>query len=112
MEIQQPLPDTQGEKKDIKADRVLNLVLGKNDKVYWYIGMPGSKTSVTDYSSSGVRKLLSEKGATIKGLYVFIKASDQSRYQNMIDVLDEVMITNTVNYALLDLEPEDTKLIH
>lgn len=67
---------------------------------------------MTDYSNSGVRKLLTQKKAAIKDLYVFIKASDQSRYQNMIDVLDEIMITNTVNYALLELEPEDKLLLH
>lgn len=112
MEIVQPIPDTEGRHKEIKAESVLNLVLGKNDQVYWYIGMPGSETSPTDYSSSGVRKLLTQKKAEIKNLYVFIKASDQSRYQNMVDVLDEIMITNTVNYTLLDLEPEDKALIN
>ena len=112
MEIKQPLPDAHGQKMDINAGSVLNLVLGKNNEVYWYIGMPGSETSVTDYSSSGVRTLLFQKKAAIKELYVFIKASDQSRYQNMIDVLDEVMITNVVNYALVDLGPEDKELIH
>jgi biopolymer transport protein ExbD len=112
MEIKQPAPDLSGRQKDVKAESVLNLVLGKNDQVYWYIGMPGSKTNITDYSSSGVRRLLTQKNAEIKNLYVFIKASDGSRYQNMVDVLDEIMITNTVNYTLLDLEPEDRELIN
>jgi biopolymer transport protein ExbD len=112
MEIKQPIPDLSGRQKDVKAESVLNLVLGKNDHVYWYMGMPGSQTAITDYSSSGVRKLLTQKKAEIKNLYVFIKASDQSRYQNMIDVLDEVIITNIIDYTLHDLEPEDQALIN
>lgn len=35
MEIQQPLADAQGRKKDIKSESVLNLVLGEDDQVYW-----------------------------------------------------------------------------
>jgi biopolymer transport protein ExbD len=82
MEIKQPLADTTGPRQEVNAGRVLNLVLGKNDQVYWYMGAPGSEPNVTDYSSSGLRKLLIQKNATIKDLYVFIKPSDQSRYQN------------------------------
>jgi len=80
--------------------------------VYWYMGLPGSETNTIDFSSSGVRKLLTQKNAEIKNLYVFIKASDQSRYQNMVDALDEIMITNIVNYSLLELEPEDEELVY
>jgi biopolymer transport protein ExbD len=112
MEIKQPPPDETGITTDVKAERVLNLVLAKNNKVYWYMGSPGSEASVTDYSSSGVRQLLNKKNAEIKELYVFIKASDESRYQNMVDVLDEVVIANINNYALLNLEAEDKKLIN
>jgi biopolymer transport protein ExbD len=112
MEIKQPISDTQDMHTEVKAEKVLNLVLGKNDQVYWYMGLPGSEIQTTDFSSSGVRNLLTKKNSEIKNLYVFIKASDQSRYQNMIDVLDEIMITNTINYSLLDLEPEDKALIN
>jgi biopolymer transport protein ExbD len=111
MEIKQPVPDSQGGHKDVKAENVLNLVLGKNDQVYWYMGLPGSELNITDYSSAGVRKLLIQKKAAIKNLYVFIKASDQSRYQNTVDILDEVMITNIVDYSLLDLDPKDKDLV-
>lgn len=112
MEIKQPASDANDRHIDVKPEKVLNLVLGKNDQVYWYMGLPGSQTSTIDFSSSGVRKLLTQKNAEIKNLYVFIKASDQSRYQNMVDALDEIMITNIVNYSLLELEPEDEELVY
>lgn len=112
MEIKQPIPDSQGRQKDVKPESVLNLVLGRNDQVYWYMGMPGSESDITDYSSSGIRKLLIQKKAAIKNLYVFIKASDQSRYQNTVDVLDEIIITDIANYSLLDLELKDKELVN
>lgn len=111
MEIQQPITEEDGS-KPINEKKVLNLVLAKNDKVFWYMGRPGSEPATTDFSSAGVRKLLLEKKSSVKGLHVFIKASDQSRYQNMVDILDEIIITDIPNYYLLNLEPEDKKLIN
>lgn len=75
------------------------------------MGEPGNKAEKSDFSSSGVRKLLLQKNQQIKDLYVFIKASDKSRYQNMIDMFDEVKITGIANYALVDLAAEDLELI-
>lgn len=112
LQIQQPMTNNEGERTEIEATRVLNLVLGKNDQVFWYVGRPGNEPSVTDCSSSGVRKLLMQKKDGIKDLYVFIKASDASRYQNIIDVLDEVMITGIINYSLQAPDAEDQKLLN
>lgn len=112
LEIQQPAQDITGKHKDVKAEQVLNLVLGENNEVHWYIGHPGSAAGKTDFSSSGIRKLLIQKNNEIKDLFVFIKASDQSRYQNMIDVLDEIAITHVPNYSLVNLEAEDKALLH
>ena len=111
IEVKQPIPDLHGQRTEVRAENVLNLVLGKNNKVYWYMGFPGSETNTTDFSSSGIRELLTQKKATIKNLHVFIKASDQSRYQNTIDILDEMMITEIANYSMLALEPEDQALV-
>jgi len=98
-------------KKLLEDERVLNLVLGDHDKIYWYVGMPGSQTEITDFSVRGIRKLIREKKVEIKNLYVLIKPSDQSKYQNVIDILDEMMIAEHTDYTLVDLEPEDKKLI-
>jgi biopolymer transport protein ExbD len=111
LEIQQPLPDAAGNHRDVKAEQVLNVVLGDQGKVFWYMGMPGSAATQTDFSGSGIRKILLQKNQEIRNLYVFIKASDQSRYQNMIDMLDEVSITGIANYSLVDLDVEDRKLV-
>ena len=111
LELQQSVPDETGKHRDIRAEQVLNIVLGKNNEVYWYMGMPGNKASRTDFSSTGVRKLLTQKNQEIKKLFVFIKASDQSRYQNTIDMLDEITITRIANFSMVDLEAEDLKLV-
>lgn len=111
LELQQPAPDPTGKNLEVKAEQVLNIVLGKDNEVYWYMGMPGSEASRTDFSRTGVRKLLLQKNREIKGLFVFIKASDQSRYQNTVDMLDEITITRVANYSMVNLEAEDRKLV-
>jgi biopolymer transport protein ExbD len=95
----------------INAEHALTLVLGDKNKVYWYMGVTKAPLAVTDFSYSGVRKLLMEKKSEIEKLYVFVKPSDQSRYQNMVDILDEIEITAIDRYSLVEITPEDTRLI-
>src|SRR5687767_1557896 len=72
----------------ISAKRVLTLVLGEQNKIHWYIGSANGTAETTDFSGTGIRKVLNEKKSSIKDLYVLIKPSDQSQYKNVIDILD------------------------
>lgn len=112
IELAQPVSDPNHPEQHtpIKPEKVLNVVLAENDQVYWYMGLPGSSVTKTDFSHSGLRRILSEKQNTVPGLYVFIKAHDQSHYQNMIDLLDEIIITDTKRYSIVDLAAEDQQL--
>jgi biopolymer transport protein ExbD len=91
--------------------RVLNLVLTDKNKIYWYMGMPGSQVEVADFSANGIRKVIADKKSTIMNLYVLIKPSYKSQYKNVIDALDEMIIANHIDYTIVDLEPDDEELI-
>lgn len=95
----------------INVKKVLTLILGANNKVYWYMGYAKPPLMVTDFSSAGVRKLLIGKHASIAGLYVFIKPSAQSRYQNMINILDEMAIAGIGHYSMIETTNDYAKLI-
>ena len=90
---------------------VLTIVLGKSDKVYWYTGITDPKIEVTNFSPSGVRKVLLDKKATIPKLVILIKAMDEARYKNMVDILDEMNINTIQRYALVDITSTDKDLI-
>ena len=94
----------------INAANVLNLVLGENDKVYWWIA-DDPRPSVTNYSRNGIRKMLLKQRAVNPKIMVLIKAHDKSRYENIVDVLDEMTITRMERYALVDLTDEDMDVI-
>jgi biopolymer transport protein ExbD len=95
----------------IPDDKALTLVLGEHNKIYTYMGQPSAAMEETDYSAHGVRKLLQEKNALVKGLYVLVKPSSKSRYQNVVDILDEIVIANVKQYAIVKITAEDTKLM-
>jgi biopolymer transport protein ExbD len=116
MEINMPVKDVKEEERnELKESEALTVILGKNDKIYYYQGMnngtkqPDLKT--TDYSDKGIRQVLLDLGRTIPKLTVLIKPVKTARYKNIVDILDEMNITNTRRYALVDMTDLDTKLL-
>lgn len=95
----------------VNEKKVLTLILGEKDKIYWYVGITDPKLELSNYSQDGVRKLLIEKKAEIKEMVVLIKPSDESKYKNMVDIMDEMNITNIERFALVDITPVDKELI-
>lgn len=95
----------------IKSSQLITLILGEQDKIYWYQGVQNPQVNVTDYSPQGIRQVLKEKAAQIDKMYVMVKPARQSRYKNLVDVLDEMKTINTESYSLVSITPEDETLI-
>jgi biopolymer transport protein ExbD len=51
------------------------------------------------------------KAAEKKGLIVLIKPDSTARYKNLVDILDEMLITNVARYAIVDLSDSEKELI-
>ena len=45
------------------------------------------------------------------GLIVLIKADDKSKYKNLVDILDEMLICNIGRYAIVDITDIEKELI-
>lgn len=104
------MPDNSGPSIPINENNILNLVLAKNNKIYWWIGLtPPAKE--TNFSKDGVRKVLLERSHANSRLMVLIKPSDDSRYENMVDILDEIKITNVEKYAIVNFTDEDKRIL-
>jgi biopolymer transport protein ExbD len=95
----------------VNEKKVLTIILGESDKVYWYVGMTDPKVEVTNFSADGVRKVLLKKNAEIEKMVVLIKATDESKYKNVVDILDEMNITNMQRFVLVDITSTDKDLI-
>ena len=111
LHLQMPDDTINASRPLIDGKKVLTVVLGSQNRIYWYMGVANGEGESTDFSSSGIRKILVEKKGVIKNLHVLIKASDQSQYKNVVDLLDELLITDVKRYAIVDMEEKDKQLI-
>jgi biopolymer transport protein ExbD len=107
------MPDKVTDEKEqtkINENDILNLVLAENNKIYYWIGLtPPAQT--TNYGKDGVRKLLLEKMRENPKIMVLIKPKDEARYNNMVDILDEMEITQMKRYAIVDFTDDDKTII-
>ncbi len=112
MEITMPeKPKAEDKLPEVNEKKVVTLILGANDKVYWYNGITDPEVKVTDFSASGIRKVLLTQNSQIPGMIILIKPSEESRYKNMVDILDEMSITNMQRFALVKITQEDKDLV-
>lgn len=131
MDLALPDKDIKGPDSDpppIPAWRTMTVVLGNNDKLVYYYGQTSKPLEgtpkVESYGGKGIRKVILDKQQTVKarvaqlggniekdGLNILIKATKSSNYKNLVDILDEMAITKTKVYAIVDTTPEDLKML-
>jgi biopolymer transport protein ExbD len=111
---------------EVKANRVLTLLLGANDLVYYYKGITNPRLDSTNYSAEGLRKVILQQKAEVRAAgfedkeyeltkkdgtkeqrirnqaVVLIKPLERSRYKNVVDTFDEMAITDIATYVLLE----------
>ncbi len=112
------MPVDRGE-AGVAASRTLSVVLGKGDKAAWYIGeitKPVVSPSVIGLNSINLRNVLLEQSARIKRehgkeMIVLIKPSDQSVYDNLVHVMDELNIAKNNIRAIVDISADDVALL-
>jgi biopolymer transport protein ExbD len=115
MEINMPINDKTidpTQRTNVKESNAFTILIDGENKLYWYSGMmKGEDTDIhsTNYSATGLRQTLLQKKT--KELVVMIKPSDKANYKNVVDVLDEMNITDISKYALVDISPDELKLI-
>ncbi len=113
------MPDKTEDIKDrikIKASRTLTIILGKENKVYWYHGDNNPETMKlfeTDFNEqTGIRKVIMDKSKEImsasgEDAVILIKSMDNAKYGNLVDMLDEMHITNQKIYAIVDIYDQE-----
>ncbi len=67
-----------------------------------------NKIPVEEYRAN--RKRIEDTYAG-QALVVLIKADDTSTYKNLVDILDEMSITNIRSYAIVDITPSEVNLV-
>ncbi|MBK8968786.1 MAG: biopolymer transporter ExbD [Saprospiraceae bacterium] len=129
------MPEKDVNEEDLQATKesqVLTLLLGADDKIYYYEGITDAKLDSTDYSAEGLRRVILDKKDRVKQqwgdmerddpknpgekkfiskLNVIIKPTEEARYKNIVDAFDEMKITNVALYVLLDISEQEKTFI-
>ena len=106
--------DKPEEQTKAKESGALTLLLGKNHNVYYYEGQ--LDPSASNMKSSTMKKIrneiISKKRNTPKDdLGIVIKASVESTYRDVVDILDEMTINDIPRYALVDISDVEGQLV-
>ncbi|RIV22301.1 biopolymer transporter ExbD [Fibrisoma montanum] len=104
------------ETEPIKASNVMTIFLGKDNKAHYIFGKAANEDPKLETVSIGydMRKAIQESSRKVPAdkFVVVIKPTKESTYRNMVDLLDEMAITKTKRYALVDqLTPDEKKLL-
>ena len=127
----------------IAKSRTLNIILGPDNKIFWYPGIADDPKDLpplqeTDFSADGIRKVLLERNRALfrkvsqfnddvltgkieiprdsvqsairelkrdddTGPIVLIKAYEEAKYANFVDIIDEMSICDIARYTFVDL---------
>jgi biopolymer transport protein ExbD len=112
MDIAKPDKDEKQDKRiELKASQTMTILLGTNNKVAWYMGVPNPTTPPTIEGFGDVRSSLLKNKDEVKkkmgkDIIIVVKPTDGSTYKNFVDIMDELNITKTnINAPAIDDDP-------
>ncbi|HEY3387260.1 MAG TPA: biopolymer transporter ExbD [Saprospiraceae bacterium] len=108
------MPDGKGDPTPYPQSKTATIILGSRDRIYTY-SLPDELTlpdgifiDSMDYSPAGLRDFIQRRQLEVKSrwgdqdkLMVIIKPLAASSFKNIVDVLDEMQITNVKRYAIV-----------
>lgn len=97
--LTQPDDDPNANHPTVKRERVLTLTLGADDTILYTFGLETEQS--THYGTSALGKVVEESLLKRPDLVVLIKPTAKARYQNLIDVLDELNLARVKHYYLV-----------
>lgn len=124
MELNMPKKVTEEVKTEVGECQVMNILLDTLDQVWYYEGLQVAGLQKTTFSGDdGIRKEIlkmikkvpNECPLTSKGnkrdAIVLIKMMQGARYKNMVDILDEMDITDCKIYAIQEPDPIEIEAV-
>ena len=117
MELTMPV---KSKEQPVAMSKAMTIILGKDHRVHYYFGLnaPKDKTvptpelKTTSFAADGIRQALLTRLRQQPSLVVLIKPSADSKYQDMVDILDEMNITHQKKYALVKITQDDLTLLN
>ena len=116
------MPDKE-ETKDtskVRESEAMTIILGANDRIFYYYGITDPKVEVTNFAK--IRNILIDKNQEVSalqtqngwnqvGVIVLLKATDDSKYENFVNLLDELRISQVRTYAIVDMTDDEKGML-
>ena len=116
------MPEQEGKSMPIDENRTMTILVGDHNKTKCFMG---SKSETSKNIILGTRELRNElaerkkevraystaKGKPEQGLIVLIKPDKTSDYGNLVDILDEMAISDVPTYAITNIEKNESALL-
>ncbi len=108
-----PVDVTKMKKSDYSKDGIRKVLIEKNKKLYDIISgfeqqQKDGKLNAEQFKDT---TNWAKKQKDNRGLFVIVKAVEESSYENIVNILDEMQICSVVNFALVDITEEEKKII-
>lgn len=95
---------------ELAASRTMTILLGKDNKVAWYMGLAGKSRPNIEGFSEIRHSILNNKTHVAfnhvndpkKSLMVIIKPTSGATYKNFVDIMDELSVTKITNAPAID----------
>ncbi|GAB2709133.1 biopolymer transport ExbD protein [Hymenobacter frigidus] len=103
----------------VRESTAMTILLGKGHRVHYFFGLNTPKGTVaaapelhtTNFTATGIRQAVrrrQQQGPVI----VLIKSSPNAKYQDLVDILDEMNRTHQQQYALVKITQDDLTLLN
>ena len=106
-ELNQDIPE-------IDLTNSISIVIGGDNKLYWHqqdkTNLTADQLHETSYSKEGIRNDIlaaRQRAKTPDNFTVIIKPTDDSTYENLVNVLDEMEITESSRYGIVDIDANE-----
>ena len=109
MDIAKPDKDEKNDTRlELRASQTMTILLGKNNKVAWYMGVAGeSQPTVEGFGQIRASILANKKkvkDASGKEIVMVIKPTSGATYKNFVDIMDELNIAAIKSAPAIDDE--------
>ena len=110
MDIAKPDEPVDGHQEPVPASRSMTILLGKNNKVAWYMGEAGKNRPVIENFGQIRKSIIKNKELVAlknnndakKTLFIIVKPTSGSSYKNFVDIMDELSIAKITAAPAID----------
>jgi biopolymer transport protein ExbD len=99
------------EQNKLKESAALTVMPGKQNQVYYYEGLDPTKIQTSNFKAIRDVILNKKRSTDPKDFMVIIKPTQDATYKNTVDILDEMKIDDVKRYALVDITPDEYKIV-